>query len=400
MLTMARHADVMTVARCWPLIVALAGIAAWVLWGWSGDDIHTYLLPWLAHIRAAGPVGAFAQPFSDYAPPYLYLLAAVSPLADAVPPATVIKLLSVGTVLALAGAVWRLLRALGTLHPAAAATVVLLLPTVLLNAALLGQCDALWTGPCVMALVAAVERRHRAMLLWCGLALGIKLQAVFLAPFVLALLLARRVPLRLSPLAPAAWLATLLPAWLAGWPAADLLTIYLRQSDSYPALSLNAPNIWMVAAPFTLPLAGVTALALAAAASAALAYVAAFARRQLTPRALVEAALLSALMIPGLLPRMHERYFFLADVLALAVALAWPDRRSVTIALLVQGASCAALFAYISGIDGFAMLGAVAMIVATLRLARGLVSAPASAAASPRTAPDPRPAGNVPAPRA
>ena len=57
-------------------------------------------------------------------------------------------------------------------------------------------------------------------------------------------------------------------------------------------------------------------------------------------------ALLSAIVLPFLLPRMHERYFFLADVLALALALSLRTRMAIIAAVSIQLASLASLFCY------------------------------------------------------
>jgi len=268
-----------------------------------------------------------------------------------------------------------LLFRLGTPQPNRAAAFVFVLPSVALNAGLLGQCDAMWAAACVMALAAAIDRRHAMMLVWCGLALGFKVQALLIAPFFLALLINRRVPLRLWPIAPLTAAATMLPAWAAGWPASDLATIYFRQADTYEALSLNAPNLWAIvqALPWigTLPMMG---LAFAAAIGATAAYIAWLSARALQGRALIPAALLCPLVTAGLLPRMHERYFFLADVIALVLALSMRDRASWRIAILIQAGSTLGLLSYLSGIDGLGMLGGVAMIVATVRLARPLLN--------------------------
>lgn len=363
--------------------LVLTVAAHWWLWRYTGLDVATFLLPWFRHIQEAGPIGAFAAPFGNYAPPYLYMLAATTLLADWIHPVDLIKALSVAGTLALTGAIWHLLRTLadGRLShdQMRGAALVLILPTTLLNAALMGQCDAMWSAACVMALSAAVARRHAAMLAWCGVALAFKLQAAFFAPFVLALLIRRRVPLRLWPIAAATWIASLIPAWLAGWPALDLLTIYLHQTEFDPAMALNAPNLWMIVA--ALPLfteVPLTGLAFAAATGATAAYIARLTVAPLGPRRLMEAAALSPMLVAGLLPRMHERYFFLADIITLAIALAWPDRRSIGIAVLVQLGSALGLLAYLSGISGLAMLGAVPMIAATIALARPLWRQPAN----------------------
>ncbi|UVO49770.1 hypothetical protein M0208_04285 [Sphingomonas sp. SUN019] len=358
------------------LTLSLALAAHWWLWPYNGADIATFLIPWFDHIRATGPVAVFAEPFANYAPLYLYLLSGATLFAEWVDTITLIKLVSVAGTIALTGAMWHLLHAWGSGDRALpGAALVLILPSTLINAALMGQCDAMWAAACVMAIACAHRRNHAAMLAWCGLALGFKLQAAFFGPFVLALLIHRRVPFRLWFAAPAVWVATLLPAWVAGWPAFDLATIYMRQADYDPSLALNAPNLWMIVDAYpaldAIPLGG---LALAAALGATAAYVAWFSVTPLHGRALANAALLAPLIVVGLLPRMHERYFFLADILSLAIALAWPDRRSWTVAALVQAGSVFGLFAYMSGIGGLAAIGAVPMIAATIMVARALLT--------------------------
>src|SRR5687767_2923417 len=95
--------------RAW-LSLAL-GLACYaLLWPLQPFDVRTFLIPWMDHIVAAGPVGAFAQPFSNYTPPYLYLLSLASPLASLITVTGAIKLVSAFGSLWLAWATWRLLR--------------------------------------------------------------------------------------------------------------------------------------------------------------------------------------------------------------------------------------------------------------------------------------------------
>lgn len=345
---------------------AAAAAIAILLWGVSTSDTDTYLLPWMRHILAHGPVGAFATPFSNYSPPYLYLLAAVSPLAELLTPYTAIKLVSFGCLVALGLAARRLLAAAGHARPGAAAALIAAAPTVLVNPAVLNQCDGLWAAALLMAVADAIGRRHRAMLAWCGVAVAIKAQAAFAAPFFLALLLARRVPVRHWFLAPLAAGLMLAPAWIAGWPAADLLTVYLRQAQWSDQLSMNAPNIWMIVQGLPgVPASSTTGIATGLTLVAAALYVAAFAHRLVRAEApdLIAAALLCALIVPGLLPRMHERFFFLADVLALVLLFVRPVAWRP--ALYTQLGSGLAILAYLSGVPVLALAGALFMLAAT-----------------------------------
>ena len=231
-------------------------------------DVTDDFVPWFNIAVRAGPLAVFAHPWGSYTPPYLYGLALMTPLKGIMPDPYLIKLLSLAGALALASATWRLLRAVAVPEAAPIALCVLALPSVGMNTALMGQIDAWACAPLVMAAAAALSGRHRAMLAWAGLALAIKLQAVLFAPFVMGVLLARRVPIRQWLYGPAAFVASFLPAWLLGWPAADLAGIYLHQAQDAPALSRNAPNLWAIAQVMGVISPRLAGLAIAAAAGA------------------------------------------------------------------------------------------------------------------------------------
>ncbi len=348
-------------------ILLVAGYCHILFWPILTTDVLNDYVPWFNHVAARGVPAAFAEPFGAYTPPYLYGLALMAPLKGLLPDPTIIKLLSMLGNVALGGAFWHLLNRLRMPMAPRYAAMLLALPSVMMNAALLGQCDAMYVAPCVMALAAALDRKHRVMLAWCGIALAFKAQAVLLAPFILALLIARRVPFGQWLAAPAAFVAAMLPAWAAGWPAHDLLTIYFRQADTFHEVARNSPNIWMILDVAGLDTGALTLLAMAAAIGTLGAYVArlsATARHLSTPL-LLRAATLAPLLAAGLLPRMHERYFLIADVFSLALASASNERAVWWIPALVQAGSTLALLAYLTGISALAAIGAVAMIAAT-----------------------------------
>jgi Gpi18-like mannosyltransferase len=349
-------------------LLALGGLTAlWLhilAWPVTTPDMGTYLLPWYDHIADRGPIGAFAEPFSNYTPAYLYLLAFVSLFDGWASPFTLIKLLSVAGTGALALSVHYLLAAAGAPRRIEAALFVFLIPSAIINAPFFGQCDAMWVAPCLMATAEAMRRRTARMLVWCGIAFAFKAQAAFFAPFVFAVLLQQRAPLWQWLIPPAVYLASVMPAWLAGWPLGDLLAVYLAQATTFDVAG-NLANPW-VAARAWLPDGGrgLFWIGYAAAGTAAIFYVARFRHRTWTPAQMLAAATLSALILPWLLPKMHERYFFLADILAFAFAVTARDRDSVNIALAVQLASMMALFSYTVNWPLPAILGGAVAAVA------------------------------------
>jgi Gpi18-like mannosyltransferase len=187
------------------------------------------------------------------------------------------------------------------------------------------------------------------MLAWAGIGFAIKGQTAFLAPFLFAVLLQRRVPLALWLIPPAVFALLMVPAWLAGWPALDLALIYIHQGAQGSAFVSNAPNPWTLLDVFAVDLGRSmvpAGFALGAIFSLALAW---WLRTRLTSLpVLLNAALLSAIFVPTVLPKMHERYFLLADLLSFVVALTLRDRRSIVVAVLVSLGSAIAIAGYVA----------------------------------------------------
>ena len=272
-------------------------------------------------------------------------------------------------VAALALALWQMLRRLGVPDPDRAAALILLLPSVALNG-VIGAHDTLWAAILLLALVAALDRRHDAMLGWAGLAIGLNPQAALIAPLFVALLINRRVPLLRWPIAPLGAAAALLGTGGVGWTIG--LRPLLHEAITGHLLALDAPNIWTIVQtlPLGYPLLG---LAIAIAIGTIATVIAHFAARPIGDHDMIAAALLCTMLAAGLLPLMHERAFFLADILSLALALVRRDRAHWRIALLIQAGSTLALLGHASGIDALTILGGGMTIAATALLAGPLL---------------------------
>ncbi len=352
------------------LHVALVAVIAFyfyrLCWGTVPPDFKDFLFPWYQHILNLGPTGVFAKPFGDYTPSYLYLLAAASLTHPWVGPADAIKWLSVAGTGFLTLAVADLIRSLG--GDTRKAIVTFIVPSIALNAALLGQCDAIWSGACVFAVAAAIRKDSLRAAVWSGVAIAFKAQAAFIAPFVIGYLWGRRAPWWSWIVPGLVYAAFMLPAWLMGWPAADLATVYLRQASEYHSPG-NLANPWIIVtivngrtgSPYFM-------VGYVAAAAAAIGVARMTSASTDRPRALILLALLSSIAVPFLLPKMHERYYFLADCLSLSLLLAAPCRRAATLFIAVQTASLVSILTYVYFFyEPFPNLGAA--VVAALAIA-------------------------------
>ena len=373
----------------WPAVglVAAAVLLYLSLAPWHSLDADHWFVPWLDQMVRRGPWQALGQPmqvetdgaagFANYNPPYLYLLALASLLSPALGSLFIVKLVAAAGGFLCAASVLTLTRQFVPVRQAAvAAAGLLLLPTVALNGAGWGQTDAIYTGLLVLAVAGATAGNWVLLMLAFGSALAFKLPAIFLGPFVLYIVISRRVPLWTLLLAPLAYLAALLPALLAGQSLQTLVQVYLDQAETYHWLSMKAPNPWSIIQHLGLVDYGdgvVVGTACAAASGLGLALLAL--RWRLAGPDLLLLATACAVLMPFLLPKMHDRYFFPADVLSFAYAVVAPGRRSAAAAVAVQLGSLAAYSSILFGLRAGPALGAAAMAVAVVLIGLELANA-------------------------
>lgn len=283
---------------------------------------------WYNTIKAQG-FSAFAGNFSDYNPPFLYMLYIVIRINPDIPDLIGVKIPGLIGDFVCAYFVFRIvqLKYHRPLFPSLAALAVLFAPTMILNSALWGQSDSLYLAALLACLFWLLQGRSVLAMIGFGVALALKLQSVFLGPLLLALFLRRGLGWKSILAVPVVMLLSLVPAWMAGRPILDLLSIYVSQSSEFEYITMNAASIytWLPQTKqifnlFYVP--GVIAGISAALFLVALIY---FSPVRFSKRLLIELALLSLVAVPFFLPKMHERYFFPADVLSIVFAFYCPE---------------------------------------------------------------------------
>jgi Gpi18-like mannosyltransferase len=326
------------------VLVAAAGVR-WALLPFESGDLTGFLVPWWNQMKDHGHLASLKTGFSNYAPAYLYLLALLSYLP--ITPRVATKSLSFffEGVQAAAFVAIALRSNLGRTKQGRllALALPLFAPSVLLNGAAWAQCDVIHTAFALLALQAALGERWVRAASLAGLALSFKLQATFFLP-ALALILAKPPVRRRNSLAlllvPAVFLLSLIPAWLAGRPARELLMIYVAQTSAYPGLTLSAPTLyqWLPGAPSdAFRMIGVIMTVTFLAAGLYLV------RQSSRPWGSYEGiltALATTLVCPFLLPSMHERYFYTADVLSMLLPFWAPRRWWVPLAIGAASTAC------------------------------------------------------------
>lgn len=349
------------------LLGAFALFSRISLFPYASGDYGQFLSHWFDTLQAAGGLPGIGLSLGDYTPPYVYILSLLTYLP--IYSLYSIKLVSVLFDFVLAIAVMRTVYLSGRNKTAAigAYAAVLFAPTVLLNSAFWAQCDGLYTAFLILSLCAYLREKPLAGTIYFSIAFCFKLQAIFFAPLLVFLWLKDRIKLRHFLVIPGIYLLSILPAWIAGRPIGELLTIYAAQSGQYSGISLNAPNLYIFIEGNTDRALSTSAIFLCGGLVLLFLYLLYRQNTPVTKESILRVALFFALLLPYFLPHMHERYFYLADILAILYAFYRPRRFYLPV--LVVGASLAAYIPFLFGGEPFSLrLASILMLLALLQV--------------------------------
>ena len=289
-----------------------------------------------------------------YSPPYMYMMAfltylPISKLAG-------IKFLSIPFDYLGAYFVYRMVRLKyeNEKISLAAALLFLILPTVVMNGSFWAQCDSIYTSFLLGSLYFMMRKKYIFSLVFFGIAFGFKLQSIFFLLPVLMLFIKKEIDLEKLLIIPLVFVLLILPNYFLGRPFLELLFVYFPQTKDFPFLSNEAPSIYKLipGAPFDLfQQAGMLVTGSFILFFALFAF---WSKRISTDKEfLLRSAMISVLVIPFLLPQMHERYFFAADAISLVFAFYFPGY--FYFPLVVGMASLFSYYKFLFGVEMFEM---------------------------------------------
>ena len=337
-------------------------------------DYVSFLTGWVDLFRQGG-FGTLAENVGDYNLLYQYILLLIS--KSSLHDLYLIKLVTVIFDYALALV---MMRAAGRFGGEKAKLPVFLLmmilPTTLLGGACWGQCDSVYAFFIVSSLYLLATDRPARSAIMLSIAFAFKLQTIFFFPVVLLGLLHKKYKLRHALAFFVAYVVTMIPALLAGRTFIDALSVYANQSmgQYYDRLTYNAPNLylffpmlefassqeftWMryiegidgkglngYLNPDLFPDLQHAALYACIVLTLIVVVYWLIHWKEITMDMALPFALFFAIYLPFVMPKIHERYFYLADMLSILYAASRRDRRFMP--LLVVGASLMSYVPYL-----------------------------------------------------
>ena len=311
----------------------------------SGDFIK-YTSPWIVEYQSMTFVEGLAARVGNYNHPYMYILNVIARVGNT--GIFLIKSVSVFFDLLLAFFVMKIvsLRTESLNMRILAFFLVFAIPTVIINSSMWGQCDSIYASFVIGSFYFALSGRSKATYAFLALAVAFKAQAVFLLPVFPFLIIKKKITLRDCYVFFLVYFATFLPAVLAGRSFIEMFLVYFNQVDFYAALNMNAINIWLFLENVNYERFRDVGMLATGFVILGLMYFTWVNRERLVRNVdFVRLAYLSAVIMPFLLPKMHDRYFYLADILAVVVFLF--DKRRWYVPVIAVSCSIMAYLNYL-----------------------------------------------------
>lgn len=311
------------------IIATLLAMAVRIsLLGFKSVDYDIYTKIWYNTLQASGFSG-LKDNFSNYNPPYLYLLYLVVRFLPGLDKVSAIKIPAIFFDFICAGFVYKIVKVKSEqkIVPLLAYTAALLSPTAILNSSFWGQADSIYTAGIIACIYFLIINKKPFSLISFGIAFAFKLQAIFLVPMLIALWLRKELSWKYFLAIPIVYFISILPAWMIGRPFYSLISIYFSQTGDYNKLTSHAPTLyaWFPLGRDLFQLILPAGIAFSITIILIMILVITKSKLKFMPQNLVEISLLSVLIVPFVLPKMHQRYFFPADILSIVFGFYFPS---------------------------------------------------------------------------
>ncbi|NLF49918.1 MAG: hypothetical protein GX577_02165 [Leptolinea sp.] len=327
------------------ILISLAVIVRVFLFPYSNHDMTDAVIPWYDYLIKGGGLQAInglhdkANGFPPYiySPPYLYLLTLAIPLTKWMTTLETIKLVSVVFDFLSAWSVFLLVR---LRYPSgwkkwAAFFVVCFAPTVVINSAYWGQFDGIYTAFLAVSLYFVCIKKYSLSLVFFATALAFKIQALLFAPLFVVLLFQRKIVWWKFGIVPIIFFFWMIPAYLAGYPLLAPFTTYLGGATQFQSLTMNTPNLYTFLPNqfygLIVPLGTFTAVLV----TLALLWIVIQREKEFTSERIILFILMISVVLPFILPKMHERYFYPAALFAIIFIFYSPQTRLIALSLQV-----------------------------------------------------------------
>ncbi len=196
--------------------------------------------------------------------------------------------------------------------------ILILLPGILVNSAILGQCDSIYTA-FVLAFIYYILKNHNKLALsLLGIAISFKLQSLFIAPVILYLIATKKIKIYDLFFIILGFILPFIPTILIGKGLIENIKILMFQTSEYNYFVKSCPNIYSL---FLLNYKQIN-IFLKYSLAIIVGIIAIFIslhkyKDEYNDTTFIYKSFLISTIVVFLLPSMHDRYFYLANILGI-----------------------------------------------------------------------------------
>lgn len=326
------------------IVISIIGMVfRWTGMSFEGVDYVKSLLPWYLDLKAGGLHG-LAEYRGDYNLPYVTLLYFLTWIP--VPPIISIKLSSILFDYLLAFLVMVMVKEAApadrrNLYGIIAYGLVLLNPVAVINSGYLAQCESVWAFLALYAFWLVYKGHPSLGMLFFGFSFAIKPQGIFILPIILIYYFKeKKFSILHSLWAPVGIQLTCIPAILGGCEFDVFIRFFKMMMGHYPFVYYYYPNIWTYLQEAPYYVFGKVAIFSTFAVLLLFAVLYVRSRKETVFQDMLLYVTWTAMTCAMLLPCMHERYNYLAEILLAACAVRERRYRLPALVLILASMQC------------------------------------------------------------
>lgn len=331
------------------VFLVLALLLRFIIFEYKSSDYSIFLSEWFDKIKKLGGIKALKYNIGDYNVPYVTIIS----LLTYIPISSLISIKMVSIIFDFIGAYYtyklvKICTKENKFISVLSMIFILFLPTVWLNSALWAQCDFIYVTFIIMSLYYLKKNKISLSFVLLGLSFSFKLQFIFILPLYLILYFKEKnISIFHFLLIPFVNIIACLPSIIMGRKIIDCIKIYFNQTSTYKDLTVNYPNLYMIFKAFfnrqTIVLIILTVFILLV-----ISFILIYKNIDIK-RNLIKYSLLISWLVVYLLPRMHERYAFLPEILSIIYIFIY--KKNFYVPVVLEAAALVGYYNYFTGGD-------------------------------------------------
>ncbi len=302
------------------LIILLTLFMKIKLLDFESGDYQSFLKDWFDYLKNNGGIYALKSYIGDYNAPYITIMALLTYLP--IKSLYSIKMVSILFDYILAFAAALLAKELAPKGKKKYLTLmtftfISILPNVLLNGAMWGQCDSIYASFVIFSLYYLVKEKYIKSFIMLGIAFAFKLQFIFILPLYIVLYVCKKkYSILYFLILPITNIILCLPTIMMGNSIKKVMSIYFAQTGTYSdSLVMNFPNIWNIF-PANPDIFYTIAEILFVIMCGLMLYYIILNKVKFNNEKMLLLGLWFTIIATFILPGMHERYLFVGEILS------------------------------------------------------------------------------------